>query len=82
MTASRKKRQFVLCVRNRGCADLELRKLYEQLPDTRAARDGLVRVVDESGDDYLYPERNFVALELPKAAERVLTTRRKRRSAA
>jgi len=82
MTTSRKKREFLLCVRNRGFEDLELRKLYERLPDARAAKEGLVRVVDESGEDYLYPERNFVMVDLPKEAERALKARSRKRSAA
>lgn len=73
MATPRRKKRFLLCICNEGCGDLEPRKLYEQLPDERAAGDGYVRVVDESGEDYLYPERYFVALELPREAERALT---------
>jgi hypothetical protein len=72
MAATRTKKRFLLCVRNKGCEDLEPRKLYEQLPDSRAAEDGYVRVVDESGEDYLYPAEYFVAVELPREAERAL----------
>jgi hypothetical protein len=72
MAASRRKKRFLLCVRSEGCEDLELRKVYELLPDARAAKDGYVRVIDESGEDYLYPAGYFVTVELPKAAERVL----------
>ena len=46
MASARRKRRFLLCVRNRGCEDLELRKLYERLPDKGATREGYVRVVD------------------------------------
>ncbi len=60
-----KKKQFVLCVRNDDCNDLELRKVYEVLPDNRAAKEGYLRVVDESGEAYLYPESFFVVVELP-----------------
>lgn len=70
MAATRTKRRFLLCVRNKGAEDLELRKLYEQLPDPRAAEDGYVRIVDESGEDYLYPADYFVAVELPREAQR------------
>jgi len=66
------KKRYLLCVRNEGSEDLEPRKLYEQLPDARAAKDGYVRVVDESGDDYLYPSTYFVAVDLPREAERAL----------
>ena len=59
-------------MRNKGCEDLELRKLYEQLPDARAAEDGYMRVVAESGEDYLYSAGYFVAVELPREAERAL----------
>ena len=72
MAATRTKKRYLLCVQNKGCEDLEPRKLYEQLPDPRAAEDGYVRVVDESGEDYLYPADYFVALDLPREAERAL----------
>ena len=68
----RQKKQFVLCIRNKGAEDLEPRKVYRVLPDVRAAKDGLIRVVDESGKDYLYPVGYFVPVELPHEAERVL----------
>lgn len=71
--ATRRKRQFLLCVRNRGCEDLQLRKLYRQLTDRAAADEGYVRVVDDSGEDYLYPSRCFVAVDLPRHAERALS---------
>src|SRR4030095_16397638 len=64
--------KFVLCIRNEGCEDLELRKLYRVLPDKSAAGDGYIRVIDESGEDYLYPEDCFSPIELPKAAEKSL----------
>jgi hypothetical protein len=75
MAAPRRKKQFLLCVRNTGCEDLEKRKLYEQLPDDTAAREGYVRVVDESGEDYLYPKTCFVAVRLPREAEQALARR-------
>jgi hypothetical protein len=61
--------RYVVCVRNEECEDLELRKIYQILPDDRAARDGYVRVVDESGEDYLYPETYFVPVRLPHRAQ-------------
>jgi hypothetical protein len=65
--------QFVICVNNVGYpASLELRKLYQLLPDDEAAQDGDVRVIDESGEDYLYPADYFMAIELPHAIEQVL----------
>ncbi|MGH7787539.1 MAG: hypothetical protein ACRERC_11770 [Candidatus Binatia bacterium] len=72
MATTRTKKRYLLCVRNKGCEDLEPRKLYEQLRDPRAAKDGYVRVVDESGEDYLYPADCFVAVDLPREAERAL----------
>ncbi|MGH7966536.1 MAG: hypothetical protein ACRERD_32700 [Candidatus Binatia bacterium] len=62
--------QFAVCVQNADYpASLELRKIYQVLPDEKAATHGLVRVIDESGEDYLYPHRFFVPIELPHAAE-------------
>jgi hypothetical protein len=64
--------RFVICIRNEGCEDLEPRKVYQVITDEAAAEDGLVRVVDESGEDYLYPRDLFVPIELPQAAEEAL----------
>ena len=64
--------KFVICIRNEDSEDLEPGKVYRALPDERAARDGYVRVADESGQDYLYPQDFFVFIELPRAAERAL----------
>jgi len=59
--AKRDRARFVLCVRNEGYpAGLELRKVYRVLADERASERQLLRVVDESGEDYLYPEEYFV----------------------
>jgi len=66
-------RQFVVCVRNSGYrASLELRKLYQVIPDERAARRHHVRVVDESGEDYLYPGECFLPLELTTPVKKAL----------
>ena len=68
-----KKKRFVVCVRNTGYpASLELRKIYQALPDADAAAHDLVRVIDESGEDYLYPEKFFLALNLPQGVETAL----------
>ena len=57
---------FVLCVRNEGYpASLEPRKLYAMVRDASAARHSLMRVIDESGEDYLYPADYFITLRLP-----------------
>lgn len=52
--------RFRVCVRNEGCEDLQLRKLYQILPDEAAEKSGLLRVLDDSGEDYLYPSENFI----------------------
>jgi len=65
--------RFVVCVRNTGYpAPLELRKLYRLLNDGQAFRHGLLRVIDESGEDYLYPEEYFVPVKLPHSVQRDL----------
>ena len=64
--------RFVICIRNEDCEDLEPRKVYQVLPDETAAGDGYIRVIDESGEDYLYPEDYFLPIELPQAAAKVL----------
>ena len=67
------KKQFAICVRNEGAEDLEIRKIYRVLPDVRAAKVKHIRVIDESGEDYLYPADYFVPLTLPREAERALS---------
>jgi len=70
MSESNSEARFVICVRNEDYpASLEVRKIYQVLPDAASASHHLIRVIDESGEDYLYPERYFVPIELPKAAE-------------
>ena len=67
------KKRFAICVRNEGCPEsLELRKVYRLVQDADSEKKGFVRVVDESGEDYLYPLDYFVPIEAPKPAERVL----------
>ena len=62
--------QFAVCIDNEGYpASLELRKIYRVLPDKKAAKHSLMRVIDESGEDYLYPERFFVLIRLPQAVK-------------
>ena len=62
--------RFVVCVGNSDCEDLELRKIYRVLPDKSATEDGYLRIVDESGEDYLYPAEYFLPIELPRAVEK------------
>ncbi|MCP9473552.1 MAG: hypothetical protein NNA30_12550 [Nitrospira sp.] len=64
--------RFVLCVRNDDGDDLETRKVYRVLRDTKAEQEGYLRVIDESGDDYLYPASYFVQIELPQEAEQAI----------
>ncbi|HEY0545136.1 MAG TPA: hypothetical protein VGC91_07035 [Pyrinomonadaceae bacterium] len=64
--------QFVVCVGNEDCKDLELRKIYQVLPDEAAAQDGYIRVIDESGEDYLYPADYFLPIQLSKDLEKAL----------
>ena len=65
--------QFAVCVDNAGYpASLELHKIYRVLPDAEAASDGDLRIVDESGEDYLYPASRFLMIELPKIVEQAL----------
>lgn len=60
------KMKFALCLRNDDCDDLEVRKIYQVLPDKSAQQDGYLRIVDESSEDYLYPESYFLFIELPQ----------------
>lgn len=58
--------QFAVCINNRGYASsLERYKIYRVLPDADAEKDGDLRVIDESGEDYLYAANRFVKVELP-----------------
>jgi hypothetical protein len=68
-----KKKGFAVCLRNDGfAASREVRKLYQFIDDRDAESNSLIRVVDESGEDYLYPARLFRRLALPSDVERAL----------
>ena len=68
-TASR----FVVCINNAGYqASLELHKIYRVLPDADAAQDSDLRIIDESGEDYLYSSDRFILIQVPKTLERAL----------
>jgi len=68
----KKEQQFAICVKNKEYpASLEVRKIYEVVPDEKAAKHGMVRIIDESGEDYLYPKDYFVSIEIPEDAEEV-----------
>jgi len=73
MAKTQSRVKFVLCIANKDCEDLDKGKVYALLPDARAKRDGYIRVVDESGEDYLYPELLFVALDIPAKAREALS---------
>ena len=66
------KQHFVVCIRAEESSDIEVRKIYEVLPDETAAKRGYLRIVDESGEDYLYPEDCFSPVQLPQKAVRTL----------
>jgi len=61
--------KFAICIANQGCDDLEVWKLYRVLPDAAAAKESHLRVVDESGEDYLYPASRFVLVDFPPQIE-------------
>ena len=74
MEQKNSKKMFVVCIKNEGyAASLELRKIYEVIPDERAAEHQMIRVVDESDEDYLYPSDFFIPIDLPKPIERALS---------
>jgi len=60
---------YVLCIKNENYpASLEFGKVYRVIEDEKAGRNKMLRIIDESGEDYLYPENYFVAIKLPRAA--------------
>jgi len=77
MKKNSKEKRFVICVRNEGYeVSLERRKVYEVVPDPASAKHRLLRVIDESGEDYLYPEDFFLPIGLPKPVELALLAAR------
>lgn len=65
--------RFALCVENKDSEDLEKRKIYRIIPDDKAQGEGYLRIVDESGEDYLYPDSYFIIVRLPRKAQEKLT---------
>jgi hypothetical protein len=63
---------FALCIANKDTEDLEKKKVYQVLPDEEALKEGYLRIIDESGEDYLYPESYFILLQLPNEAKEAL----------
>ena len=72
MSENNKQHHFALCLENKDCEDLEKRKIYLVLPDNDAAKEGYLRVIDESGEDYLYPESYFILIQLPRKAQEAI----------
>jgi hypothetical protein len=72
MGKNEKEHVFALCIENKDCEDLEKRKIYRILPDDEAAKEGYLRIIDESGEDYLYPESYFILVQLPREAQEAL----------
>jgi len=63
---------YVVCISNRGFrTSLVIRRIYRSLADPVAAKRNLIRVVDESGEDYLYPATMFVAIDIPHSVQKV-----------
>ncbi len=69
--------RFVLCISNEdGNVDLEVGKVYPVVPDRKATAANLIRVIDESGEDYLYPAQQFASVRLPQSAKEALLSTR------
>ena len=65
--------RFAVCIKNSGyAASLELRKLYEVIADPQADQDDMIRIIDESGEDYLYSADRFVFAPLPASVEQAV----------
>jgi hypothetical protein len=64
---------FAICINPNDCEDLTHLKVYQILPDESAARDNYIRVIDDSGEDYLYPASYFISLELPEIVQQVFS---------
>jgi len=72
MSPKSRKLNYVLCISNKKYpASLDARKIYQSIPDPQAEAHGQIRVIDESGEDYLYPQDLFIPIEVPKEAVRV-----------
>ena len=67
--------RFAVCISNTGYPDdLKVRTVYQVLPDESAARSTYIRVVDETGEDYLYPADHFVLIDVPQEEQKALIT--------
>jgi hypothetical protein len=72
MEKEHKEQVFALCIENKDCEDLEKRKIYQVIPDEESEKEGYLRVIDESGEDYLYPQSYFILVQLPRKAQEAL----------
>jgi len=72
MAEEKENKKFALCIENKDCEDLEKRKIYQVLPDEHAEKEGYLRVIDESGEDYLYPQSYFILVQLPSEAQEAM----------
>jgi hypothetical protein len=71
MSTKSEKLHYVLCISNKKYpASLEARKIYQSIADPQAEVHGQIRVIDESGEDYLYPQNLFISIKVPQAATR------------
>jgi hypothetical protein len=64
--------KFAICTHNDESDDLEPLKIYRTLPDESAAKEDYIRIIDESGEDYLYPANYFILISLPQTIEQTL----------
>ena len=64
--------RYAICLKNKDCEDLVVRNIYPVLPDEKAEEVNYIRVIDESGEDYLYPASYFFIIEIPEKVERAL----------
>ncbi|GAB4507095.1 MAG: hypothetical protein Tsb0026_01230 [Sulfuricaulis sp.] len=64
--------RYAICLKNKNCEDLVVRKIYPLIPDTKAEKANHTRVIDESGEDYLYPASYFFIVEVPHEIDRAL----------
>jgi len=72
MAKLKENNRLVLCIENKDCEDLEKHKIYQMLPDEAADKEEYIRVIDESGEDYLYPRSYFIVVLLPREAQEAL----------
>jgi hypothetical protein len=67
MATTARPTRYALCIEADASGDLRVRQVYRLIPDARSEKAGLFRIVDDSGEDYLYPKRYFVPVRIPPA---------------